>query len=84
MTAGQIRRRRHQIKRLDPVTGLVTVVAGTGLAGALGDSGPAVAASLNMPHGVATGDGAVFAFGDARDGGSVRDGLRLSVVGIGG
>jgi sugar lactone lactonase YvrE len=43
----------HQIKRLDPATGLVTVVAGSGLAGALGDGGPAVAAHLDMPHGVA-------------------------------
>ncbi len=43
----------HQIKRLDPVTGLVTVVAGTGMAGALGDGRAAVAASLDMPHGVA-------------------------------
>ena len=43
----------HQIKRLDPTTGLVTVVAGTGLAGALGDGRPAVSASLDMPHGIA-------------------------------
>jgi hypothetical protein len=43
----------HQIKRLDPATGLVTIVAGTGLAGALGDGRAAVAASLDMPHGVA-------------------------------
>ena len=43
----------HQIKRLDPATGLVTVVAGTGMAGALGDGRPAVSASLDMPHGIA-------------------------------
>jgi hypothetical protein len=43
----------HQIKRLDPATGLVTIVAGTGMAGALGDGRPAVSASLDMPHGVA-------------------------------
>ena len=43
----------HQIKRLDPATGLVTVVAGTGMAGALGDGRPALSASLDMPHGVA-------------------------------
>jgi hypothetical protein len=29
-------------------------------------------------------DGGIFAFSDASDGGSVRDGLRLPVVGIGG
>jgi hypothetical protein len=44
----------HQIKRLDPTTDLVTVVAGTGFAGGpIGDGGPALRASLNMPHGVA-------------------------------
>ena len=44
----------HQIKRLDPATDLVTVVAGTGFAGGpIGDGGHAVAAGLNMPHGVA-------------------------------
>ena len=44
----------HQIKRLDPTTDLVTVVAGTGFAGGpIGDGGPAPAAGLNMPHGVA-------------------------------
>ena len=51
----------HQIKRLDPVTGLVTVVAGTGMAGALGDGRPAISASLDMPHGVAVDNrGAVY------------------------
>ena len=43
----------NQIKRLDPATGVVSVVAGNGLAGALGDGGPATAARLDMPHGVA-------------------------------
>jgi sugar lactone lactonase YvrE len=43
----------NQIRRLDPLTGLVTVVAGSGLAGPLGDGGPAIAARLDMPHGVA-------------------------------
>lgn len=43
----------HQIRRLDPATGLVTVVAGTGAMGSSGDGGPAVRATLAMPHGVA-------------------------------
>ncbi|HYH48773.1 MAG TPA: hypothetical protein VEG38_04415 [Acidimicrobiia bacterium] len=43
----------NQIKRLDPATGIVTLVAGTGVAGALGDGGPALSARLDMPHGVA-------------------------------
>jgi hypothetical protein len=51
-------------------------------------TGRGVVGLLTSPSGqgyrVATGDGGVFAFGDASDGGSVRDGLRLPVVGIGG
>jgi streptogramin lyase len=43
----------NQIRRLDPATGIVTVVAGSGQSGALGDGGPATGASLAMPHGVA-------------------------------
>lgn len=39
----------HQIKRLDPATGLVTVVAGTGFAGGpVGDGGPATRVASAM------------------------------------
>lgn len=40
----------QRIRRLDLGTGATTVVAGNGQRGYAGDGGPAVAASLNMPH----------------------------------
>jgi hypothetical protein len=44
--------------RLVSATGTITTVAGTGIAGSLGDSGPATSAQLNDPGGVAlTADG---------------------------
>jgi DNA-binding beta-propeller fold protein YncE len=43
----------HRIRRIDGVTGKIATVAGTGAAGYSGDGGPAVAAQLNEPYGVA-------------------------------
>src|SRR3954451_13477614 len=40
----------QRIRRLDLRTKQMTTVAGTGEKGYRGDGGPAVAASLNMPH----------------------------------
>ena len=42
----------NRIRSLDLNSGLVTTVAGNGLAGYAGDGGPAVLASLNGPMGV--------------------------------
>jgi sugar lactone lactonase YvrE len=42
----------HKIRRLDPVTGVVTVLVGNG-PGATGDGGPGKAALLNQPKSVA-------------------------------
>ena len=43
----------NRVVRIDAVTGLLTLVAGNGAASSNGDGGPAVAASLSHPMGVA-------------------------------
>jgi photosystem II stability/assembly factor-like uncharacterized protein/sugar lactone lactonase YvrE len=43
----------HRIRKVDMSTGIVTTVAGTGVAGFSGDGGPAVKAQLNYPGGLA-------------------------------
>ncbi len=42
----------HRVRRVDP-SGTITTIAGTGEAGFIGDNGPALAAQLNYPIGVA-------------------------------
>jgi|GEM_PF-2252584 len=43
----------HRIRKVDLSTGIITTVAGTGVAGYTGDFGPATSAKLSMPSGVA-------------------------------
>jgi sugar lactone lactonase YvrE len=43
----------HRIRAVDHVTGLISTVAGTGVAGFSGDGGPATGAKLNIPFGLA-------------------------------
>ncbi|HEY0758068.1 MAG TPA: Ig-like domain repeat protein [Acidisarcina sp.] len=51
----------NAIRKVSLLTGVITTVAGTGLAGSTGDSGPAVAALLNAPWNVACDkSGALF------------------------
>ncbi len=50
-------RLNNRIRRIDAITGVITTVAGSGLVGNGGDSGPATQAELNLPTGIAV-DGA--------------------------
>ncbi|MGH9869741.1 MAG: hypothetical protein ACREAA_16455 [Candidatus Polarisedimenticolia bacterium] len=43
----------HRVRRVDAATGIITTVAGSGVAGYGGDGGPAVMARLNLPFSVA-------------------------------
>ena len=43
----------HRIRRIDAVTGSITTVAGTGMQGYSGDNGPATAAVIDSPTGLA-------------------------------
>jgi sugar lactone lactonase YvrE len=53
--------RNSRVRRVDPVTGVITTIAGTGVRGYGGDGGPATAAVLNLPRAVAvTGAGDVL------------------------
>ena len=42
----------HRIRRVDANTGIISTVAGNGIAGFLGDNGPAQSAILNLPDGI--------------------------------
>jgi sugar lactone lactonase YvrE len=51
----------QRIRRIDPVTGVITTVAGTGGTAYNGDNQPAVRATLKWPHDVTVGDdGAIY------------------------
>lgn len=54
----------YRVRRIDAVTGIISTIAGTGVAGYSGDGGLALAAQITTPSGIAIGnDGRVY-FGD--------------------
>jgi sugar lactone lactonase YvrE len=46
-----------RVRQVDPVSAMISTVAGTGVNGFSGDGGPATAAQLNLPFGVAVANG---------------------------
>jgi hypothetical protein len=55
----------HRIRRVDSATGTITTIAGTGLSGFFGDGGPASAAQLNTPSGIAVDPAGNILFSDS-------------------
>lgn len=77
----------HRVVALDPASGAVSPVAGTGTAGFAGDGGPAPAAELRGPAGLwvsATGDLYISDPDDHRVRCVRRDGTIVTVAGTGG
>lgn len=57
----------QKIRRVDMKTGIITTVAGDGKRGPEGDGGPAAAANLDRPHGVAVDSKGTFWIGDTNN-----------------
>lgn len=57
----------HKIRRVDLKSGLIATAAGDGTRGPAGDGGPATAAQLDRPHGVAVDDMGTFWIGDTNN-----------------
>ncbi len=75
----------HRIRKVTRA-GVITTVAGTGVAGFSGDGGPAVAAQLNSPYGLAfdgTGNLYIADLGNARVRKIAVDGTIMTVAGGG-
>lgn len=54
----------HVIRRIDPITGVATIVAGVGEDGFFGDGGPATEAQLSRPGAVSVTNAGILYIGD--------------------
>ena len=57
----------HAIRFIDAKSNQIRTVAGKGSRGSEGDGGPATAATLNRPHGIAVGPDGTFWIGDTNN-----------------
>jgi DNA-binding beta-propeller fold protein YncE len=76
-----------RVRRVSIATGVITTLAGTGVAGYGGDGGPATSAAINKPYGVAVSGATGVVYIAERDGARVRavapDGTITTVAGTG-
>jgi sugar lactone lactonase YvrE len=56
----------HAIRRIDP-SGVITTIAGTGIAGYSGDGGPATSATFDRPYDIALREGGGYLIADSRN-----------------
>ena len=76
----------HRLRRVDAATGIISTIAGTGVAGFSGDGGPAAQAQIRMPTFVAAdADGTVYFcdHGNARIRRITTDGVISTIAGTG-
>jgi hypothetical protein len=70
----------NRILELEMATRRIRVIAGTGEAGFGGDGGPALAAQMNIPYGLAIAGNGDLIFSDARNGQVRRIDMRSGVI----
>jgi sugar lactone lactonase YvrE len=79
-------RGNHRIRKIDAITGIISTIARTGVAGFSGDGGPAISAQLSSPVGLAVmHDGTLFIsdYGNNRIRKISPDGLISTYAGTG-
>ncbi len=78
----------HRIRKVTVSTGIISTIAGTGVAGYSGDSGAATAATIKSPHGITLDNAGNVYFGDYEAYNVIRKvtvstGIISTVAGIG-